>query len=75
VATRNSTATSSVYESESESYITANLGLTTILLLLSDCCGFIDMGRSLSEKRTGLSFTISVGPRQRRCFLFGTEIS
>jgi hypothetical protein len=36
----------------------------TRFLLLSDRCGVVDVGLSLSDERTGLSFTISAGPRQ-----------
>jgi hypothetical protein len=46
-------------------------GLTTRFLFpygirnTSDSCGFVDMGRSLSYERTGLSFAIASGPSQR----------
>jgi hypothetical protein len=48
-------------------YIT-RLGLKTEFLLLSDRCGFVDVGRSLSDERAGLSFTIAGGPRQSSHF-------
>jgi hypothetical protein len=31
---------------------------------VSDCCGFVDVG-AFCDERTGLSFTIAAGPRQR----------
>jgi hypothetical protein len=43
------------------------LGLTSRSLLLSDICGFFIWG-VLSDERTGLSFTIAAGPRQRSNF-------
>jgi hypothetical protein len=65
-------------QSQSQSYITTDgsvgqsvlvssthLGLTTRFLFLSGSCGFIDVGSSLSDERTGLPFTIAAGPRQR----------
>jgi hypothetical protein len=42
-----------------------HLGTKTRFLLLSDNCGFVDVGRSLSDERTDLSFTIAACPRQR----------
>jgi hypothetical protein len=39
-----------------------HLGLTTRFLLLSDSCGFVDVGRSVAL--SGLSFTIAAVPRQ-----------
>jgi hypothetical protein len=42
-------------------------GLTTTFLLLSDSCGFVDMGRSL-WREDRLSLTIAAGPRQRSHF-------
>jgi hypothetical protein len=47
-----------------------HLGLRTRFLLLSNCCGFVYMGLSLSlsDERTGLSFTIAAGPRQGSYF-------
>jgi hypothetical protein len=42
-----------------------HLGLTNRFLLKPDSCRFLDLGRSLSDDRTGLSFTIYGGPRQR----------
>jgi hypothetical protein len=41
-----------------------HLKLNTRFLLLSDSYMFADVG-ALSDERTGLSFTISAGPRQR----------
>jgi hypothetical protein len=37
-------------------------------LLLSDSYGFVDVGRSLYDERTGLSFTIAAGLRERGYF-------
>jgi hypothetical protein len=45
--------------------LSSHLGLTTKLLLLSDSCGFVDVGLPLSDERVGLSFTIAAGSRQR----------
>jgi hypothetical protein len=33
-------------QSQSQSYVTTHRGLTTVFLLLSDSCGFVDVGRS-----------------------------
>jgi hypothetical protein len=41
-----------------------HLGPLTRFLLLSDTCGFVDVS-VFSAERTGLSFTIVSGPRQR----------
>jgi hypothetical protein len=41
----------------------AHLGLSTRFLLLSDSCGFVDMGRSL-WREDGSDVTIAAGPRQ-----------
>jgi hypothetical protein len=43
---------------------------TTRFLLLSDSCVFVDvvLSLSLSDERTGLSFTIAAGPHQRSHF-------
>jgi hypothetical protein len=49
---------------QSQSYVLvscAHLGLRTRYLLLSVICGFVDVGRSLSDERTGLPFTIAAG--------------
>jgi hypothetical protein len=65
-------------QSQSQSYVTTDgqsaslswcqapvWGLTTRFLFLSDSCLFVDVGRSLSDERTGLPFTNAAGPRQR----------
>jgi hypothetical protein len=41
-------------------YVKPHLGPKTRFFLLSDSCGIVDVGQ-----RTGLSFTIAAGPRQR----------
>jgi hypothetical protein len=43
------------------------LGLTTTFLLLWDSWGFVVWG-AVSDERTGLSFTVAAGPRQRSHF-------
>jgi hypothetical protein len=42
-----------------------HLWFTTRFLLSLDSCGFDDVGCSLSDERTSLSFTFAAGPRQR----------